>query len=172
MDRSDEPGAVRLSARRSPKVAWRPSEPVANNECDSAGGGIFDDSFDTNYAIDAGSNHFASPATQSGQDTASTVKRNDMNTASGQQAMKVSQPSSYFETELQSDSPLPLHVPGEDRGQVTRVEFNEMAVQLRQISEQQQKLVELIEASYGALEDRMGAVEASVQTINSRLGLT
>ena len=94
-----------------------------------------------------------------------------MSTTSRQQTMSVCKPSSYFETELQSDSPLPLRIPGQDRGQVTRVEFNEIAVQLRQISEQQQQLVKLIESSYGALDDRMGAVEASVQTINSHLGL-
>jgi hypothetical protein len=179
LDSSDRPGTIRSGARRSPTVAWRPSEPAADRRspvvddgCDSGSGGIFDDSFDTSYAADAGSNRATSVAAQGGQEAESTIKRADMNTASRRQAMKDSQPSSYFETELQSDSPLPLRIPGEDGGQVTRVEFNEMAVQLRQISEQQQKLVELIESSYGALEDRMGAVEASVQTINSHLELT
>ena len=54
---------------------------------------------------------------------------------------------------------------------MSRVEFNEIAVQLRQISEQQQQLVELIESSYGSLDDRMATVESSVRNINSHLGL-
>lgn len=178
LDSRGESGTERWGAKSSPKIAWRASDPAADprspvptDDRDSGAGGIFDDSFDANCAADAGLNSTADAAAQRGDTGDSTSSRDAMSTTSRQQTISVCKPSSYFETELQSDSPLPLRIPGQDRGQVTRVEFNEIAVQLRQISEQQQQLVKLIESSYGALDDRMGAVEASVQTINSHLGL-
>ena len=80
--------------------------------------------------------------------------------------------------ELLSDSPLPLRAPAPalapgvpSNEAVSRAEFNEMAHQLRTLSEQQQKLVELVEMSYGSLDDRLVSMEVAVQDVNRRFGL-
>ena len=42
---------------------------------------------------------------------------------------------------------------------------------MRTLSEQQQKLVELVEMSYGSLDDRLVSMEVAVQDVNRRFGL-
>jgi ribosomal protein L29 len=185
----DADAAVRWGAKRSPatdpRMAWgavlerrsMPTDGEASARADDGGGGgggIFDESFDTDYATDAGFSHTADAVSQKndrGADKAHSTGGTGSRPREAPAAAGMMKPASYFETEMLSDSPLPLRDPSQAQAQVSRVEFNEIAVQLRQISEQQQQLVELIESSYGSLDDRMATVESSVRNINSHLGL-